>query len=69
MSVNESPASHAKAGFSIREWCSLVGLGVSTLYTLPTTERPHTVKLRGRVIVIEAPADYLSRISAQQNVA
>lgn len=66
MSASELPASRAKAGFSIREWCPLVGLGVSTLYTLPTSERPHTVKLRGRVIVIESPADYLSRISAQQ---
>ncbi len=69
MSASAISDSSAKAGFSIREWCSLVGLGVSTLYTLPSDERPHTVKLRGRVIVIETPADYLSRISAQQNVA
>jgi len=58
-----------KAGFAIKEWCSAVGIAVSTYYALSAEQRPRSVRLHGRVIVIESPADYLARLAAEQSIA
>ena len=50
-----------QGGFRVRQWCALVGISRSGFYTL--NEKPKTVKLGRRTIVVECPGDYLERIS------
>lgn len=61
-----APSAHAKAGWSIKEFCSAVGFSVAKFYILSDEQKPRTVKLHGRVIVIESPAVYLARMAELQ---
>jgi|SRR6516225_5502243 len=58
-----------KAGFSIREFCQSCGFSVAKFYLLTGDEKPRTVKLHGRVLVIEQPIAYLERMAARCAVA
>jgi hypothetical protein len=53
-----------RAGWSLRDWCDSVGFSIPKFYTLPEAARPRLVKVGTRVIIREAPADYLDRVAA-----
>lgn len=64
MEQGENPS--ARAGWRIPKWCEAVSMSRSKYYDLPAEQRPATVKLGKVQIIIEAPADYLRRLAAQQ---
>jgi hypothetical protein len=45
-------------------WCAALEIGRSTFYVLPI--RPRTIKLLSRTLVVEAPAEYATRIASLQ---
>lgn len=53
-----------KAGWAIREFCEDIGISIAKFYTLTTDLKPRTVKLCGRVVVLESPREYLVRIES-----
>jgi hypothetical protein len=66
--VTPSTEPHAvqKSGFTIKEFCASIGISIAKFYILHDDLKPRTVKLHGRVIVIESPAAYLSRMAELQ---
>lgn len=58
-----APNVQPKAGWAISEWTNQAGIAVPTYYTLPEEFRPLRAAIGRRVIIIEAPADWLKRIS------
>ena len=61
--------SNTRAGWAIPPWCEEAGYSRATLYNLPPELQPHSVKIRKRRIIIEAPSDYLARIRSLQQAA
>jgi hypothetical protein len=57
------------AGFAIPGWCEAADISRATFYNLPPELRPHSVKIRKRHIIVEAPKDYLLRIRTLQQAA
>lgn len=55
-----------RAGWSIKDFTASVGISVAKFYILSADQKPRTVKLHGRVIVIESPDAYLSRMAELQ---
>lgn len=55
------------AGWTIPDWCSATSISRASFYLL--TQRPQTVKLGRRTVVIESPATYLARIASIQKEA
>lgn len=53
-----------KVGWSPREFSALTSIGRSTVYELPADLRPESIRIGKRIIIVEAPADYLARIRA-----
>ena len=68
MSKPEAIQGSTQAGYDRREWCRGAKIGASTLYTLAESDRPRSVKIGKRTIIIEAPADWLERMAAQGGV-
>lgn len=56
-------------GRSINRWCNEVDISRATYYRLAPPEKPLTAKVRGRVIVREAPRAWLDRLAARQESA
>lgn len=61
-----TPAAQA-AGWTIPDWCRATSISRASFYLL--AQRPETVKLGRRTVVIESPRDYLARIANSQKVA
>jgi len=61
-----APSVIQKTGWTIKDFCASIGISVAKFYILPADQKPRTVKLHGRVIVIESPEAYLSRMAAEQ---
>lgn len=59
------PDNPYRAGWSINDWCKSVDLARATLYTLPPTLQPSSVKIGKRRIITEQPADFLKRLATQ----
>jgi hypothetical protein len=55
------------AGWTIPAWCEATSISRASFYLL--AQRPETVKLGRRSVVIESPAAYLARIASLQKVA
>lgn len=60
-SVLEHVPDSAVAGWRIVNWCEAISIARPTFYTL--VNRPKTVKIGRRTIVIESPQAYLQRIA------
>ena len=58
MNENETPI---RGGWSITNWCRDTTISRASFYLL--AQRPRTVKLGRRTVVIESPQDYLQRIA------
>lgn len=58
-----------RAGWQVRDWCKIVGICTATFYNLDDAQRPSSVKIRDRRLIIEAPAAYLQRVSEMQRRA
>lgn len=56
-----------RAAWNIPNWCAALGLGRSTFYIL--AERPRTVKIGKRRLIVESPADYAARMAVMQAAA
>lgn len=56
-----------KAGHSIIDFCNQIDISRGMFYKLEGDLAPKTVKLGRSRIVIEAPSEYLNRISALQS--
>ena len=52
-----------KAGWRISDWCKTVSISRARFYTLGAGLRPASVKVGRMHIIIEAPIDWLARIS------
>jgi ribonuclease PH len=59
-------SAETKAGWSIREFCASIGISVAKFYLLSTDLKPRSVKLAGRVVISEAPREYLARMQLAQ---
>jgi hypothetical protein len=55
------------AGWNIPDWCTSTSISRASFYLL--VERPKTVKLGRRRVVVESPRDYLARIASLQKEA
>lgn len=62
-------AKPSKAGWRFGEYADAIGLGRSTLYELPASMQPASVKFGSVRIIIEEPGAYLRRIAATQGEA
>ncbi|MCA3002794.1 MAG: hypothetical protein ACK5RJ_13955 [Burkholderiales bacterium] len=52
------------AGWTIPDWCASTSISRASFYLL--AQRPRTVKLGRRTVVIESPDAYLQRIADTQ---
>lgn len=59
--------SKESAGWSITSWCQATSISRATFYTL--FQKPRTVKIGSRTVVIESPREYLARIAEAQREA
>jgi len=55
-----------RAGWSIPSYCAACGFSRATFYNLTDEQRPRSLKLGKRHIIIEPPADYLARLATAQ---
>lgn len=58
-----------QAARSVRQFAKACGFSVATFYNLGDADRPKTVKVGIRVLVIESPSEWLQRIGASGGVA
>lgn len=56
-----------KAGWSIKEYGPLVDIGRTLYYSMPPDQRPRSVKVGRRTIIIEPPQEYLHRLLVNQS--
>ena len=59
--ANAQPAH--RAGWSIKQWCPVVGIGRSSFYALPDSAKPHCTTIGNHIVIIEQPSDWLTRIA------
>ena len=57
-------AAHGRAAWSVRAWCAALDLGRSTFYILDV--RPRCIKVGKRLLIVESPADYATRVAQMQ---
>jgi hypothetical protein len=65
---NQPPATD-RAGYSVADYCPIVGYSRPYYYLLSPDLRPKSIKLGKRRIIIEAPRAYLERLAAAQEAA
>jgi len=58
-----------KAGWSVKDWCSATGFGVTKFYDLGEEEAPASIRIGARRIITEAPRAWLERMARQQQQA
>lgn len=57
------------SGFSIEMWCRAVGISRTSEFCLRQEEKPHSVQVGRRRIIIEHPRDWLQRMRSLQEAA
>lgn len=55
-----------KAGWRPKEWCALTGIGLTSLYGLPSEAAPESVKIGAARVITESPAAWLARMRERQ---
>jgi hypothetical protein len=55
-----------RAGWSIREYLPLIGIGETTYHTLPPEQKPKYIKIGRRTIITEPPRAYVDRLARMQ---
>lgn len=59
-----------KAGFRIKEFATACGLSRATIYALPQTQQPKSIKIGRARVIVESPQQFLQRLAeAQQQAA
>ena len=58
-----------RAGWSIPLHCAACGYSRAKYYNLPHEQRPRSLKIGKRHIIIESPVEYLARLAAEQEAA
>lgn len=56
----------ARVGWKIDDWCRAAGLSRALFYKLPTDQRPQSVTIGTRRIIVEPPREYLAKLAAAQ---
>ncbi len=65
----ESPAIN-KRGWGLAEFAAIVSVSTQTLFReLPESQRPKTIRLRRRRLVVEPPEQWLSRMAEVEREA
>lgn len=64
----ETSTSSSGTGQSLKDWAHDAGIGLSTFYTIPAEQRPHSVKIGRRNIITEPAPEWLQRMAAQGGV-
>ena len=59
-------AAPAKAGYRISEWCRAVGISRPSFYNLADEFAPRMLRINSMPIILESPAEYLTRVAALQ---
>ncbi len=59
-------ADQTVAGWKIADWSRAISISRASFYLL--VQRPRTVKLGRRTVVVEPPLDYLERIASSADV-
>jgi hypothetical protein len=52
------------SGWPVKLWCRGVGIAYNTFFTLDGDLAPRRTRVRNKIIVLESPPDWLSRIEA-----
>lgn len=60
--MDGNPAAAEKAGLTIAEWCAVANLSRATFYATPDAQKPATVRIGRRVLILEPAADWLARM-------
>jgi len=53
-----------RAGWGVKEWCASAAISDALFYKLEPDLRPTSIKVLGKRVVTEKPADWLARIGA-----
>lgn len=67
--MSKQTAADDRAGWSIPSHCAACGYSRATYYNLPHEQRPRSLKIGKRHIIIEPPTQYLARLAAAQEAA
>lgn len=66
MTKMTKPAAHAveasRKSWLLQQWCPDANIAVSTYFTIPEWLKPRRVKIGKRLIILEAPGDWLERM-------
>lgn len=62
--ASQYPPTTSRAGWTIPNWCSATSISRATFYLL--AQRPRTIKLGRRTVIIESPEAYLQRMAESQ---
>lgn len=55
-----------RAGYHLKPWCKSTGICPATFYNLPDEQRPQSVLIARRRIIIESPEAYLQRMASRE---
>lgn len=55
--------------YGVKEWAAAVGIAPSTVYQLAGPAAPRRLRIGTRVVILEAPAEYLRRLEQLQSEA
>ena len=58
-----------RAGWHVDPWCRSAGVSRVTVYTLPPDQRPESIKIGRRRLIIESPDAWLRRVGVRDEVA
>ena len=59
-------SSTERAGWAIKEYLPLIGIGETTFHGLPPEKQPKSIKIGHRRIIIEPPRAYVERLAQMQ---
>lgn len=62
MDTNNRTFHNDRAGWRVRDFCAATSLARSTFYALPAEQRPRTIHIGKRRVVVEPPSAWLARV-------
>ncbi len=51
------------AGDELRDWCVKAKVGYSTYFTIPVDQRPRSMRLGRKYLIVESAADWQQRMA------
>jgi hypothetical protein len=62
------PLNERCAGWPLKRWCAEVGISVPTYHNIEPKDRPDSVLVGSKRIIIESPLAWLKRITARGGI-